>query len=409
MLRTTRRRLLAGAAAAPLALVRRARGDAREIRIALLTPLSGPWARQGALEKMGAQMAVEDANKGGGVKALGGAMLRLVLADAGGSVEQVTAAAQRLVAEDPDLVAGIGVWLSSFTLAATEVTERAKLPWLTLSWADSLTNRGFQYLIASSPPSSQIIAQSLPPLLALAAKTTGKPPATIAFINDNTAASQANMAPLRAGGLEKLQIKAAMDETFTPPLSDATPLIQRVRRTRPDMVMLGTTNVPDSRLLLEKLNEFGLGRGRVPVYAPSAAWGTPEMLKNIGATNLEGLIGVAGNWSSKNRKELVADLCRRSGEPWMTQDTLSTYGHVMLIKDALERAGDANREKVMAALLATDTTEGPAHYFLGKRLHFQPNGRRADPVTGVFQWKDGLPVTVLPEDDAFASLTWPKS
>jgi len=331
-----------------------------------------------------------------------------VIADAGGAVDQVTAAAQRLVAQETDLVAGIGAWLSSFTLAATEVSERAQLPWLTLSWADSITNRGFRYIIATSPPSSQIIGQSLPPLIALATKTAGKPPATIGVIGDDTAASVANMKPLREGGFDKLNLKATLDETFSPPLSDATPLIQKIRRIKPDFVMLGTTNVPDSRLLLEKLNEFGLGHGRMPVYAPSAVWGSPEMLKIVGADNLEGLIGVAGNWGSKNQKALNDDMCRRTGEPWMTQDTLSTYGHVMLIKDALERAGDVNREKVMAALLATDTTEGPARYFLGKRLRFEKNGRRADPVTGVFQWKNGLPQTVLPEDDAFASLTWPQ-
>ena len=34
---------------------------------------------------------------------------------------------------NPDLVGGFGCWLSTFTLAVTEVTERAQLPWLTLS------------------------------------------------------------------------------------------------------------------------------------------------------------------------------------------------------------------------------------------------------------------------------------
>ena len=92
--------------------------------------------------------------------------------------------------------------------AATEVTERAKLPWLTLSWADSITGRGFHYVIATSPPSSTIIPAALEPLMALAAKATGKVPSTIACINDDTAVNQSNMAPLRAGGFEKLKLKA---------------------------------------------------------------------------------------------------------------------------------------------------------------------------------------------------------
>ncbi len=394
--------------AAPAVLIRRAWAAPAEVKVALLTPLSGQWARQGQLEKIGADMAVEDANKAGGIKAMGGATIRLVVADAGGSVDQASSAAQRLVSQEPDLVAGIGAWLSSFTLAATEVSERAKLPWLTLSWADSITSRGFKYVIATSPSSSELMGQVLRPLLALATKTTGKAPATIAMISDDTAVGQANAAPLRNGGAAKFGLTVAMDEVYTPPLSDATALVQRIRRTKPDFVMLNASNVPDGRLLLQKMNEFGLGHGKVPVLTVSAAWGTPEMLKQMSAANIDGVIGVAGNWGSKKEQALLDSMCQRSGEPWMTQDTLSTYGHVMLVKDALERAASTDRDKVMAELLATDTTTGPAQFFLGDRLQFQPSGRRKDAVAGVFQWKDGKPLTVSPEDAAFTSLTWPE-
>ena len=56
-----------------------------------------------------------------------------------------------MVAQEPDLVGGFGCWLSSFTLAATEVTERAELPWLTLSYSDAITGRGYKYVFQSSP------------------------------------------------------------------------------------------------------------------------------------------------------------------------------------------------------------------------------------------------------------------
>ena len=403
----SRRSLVAATIAAPVLTRGVAKAEGKAVKIALLTPLSGPLARSGELERIGALMAVEDVNRNGGIKALGGAKLDLTIADAGASVETVAAAAQRLVS-DNELVAGIGAWASSYTLAATEVTERAKLPWLTLSWADTITGRGFHYVIATSPPSSSIIPAALEPLMALAAKATGKAPATIACINDDTAVNQSNMAPLRAGGFDKLKLKVVMDENFSVPLSDAAPLIQRLRRTRPDLVLLGTTATSDSRLLLQTLSEFGLGQGKVPVLAPSANWGTPEMLKNMGASNLEGVIGVAGNWGSKQQAALLADMEKRSKEPWMIQDTLSTYGHVLLIADALERAGVVDRDKLMAALMATDTSDGPAKYYLGGHLKFQSNGRRANPVPAVFQWKNGVPLTVLPEADAQAQLTWPK-
>ena len=73
---------------------------------------------------MGADLAVEDINARGGIKSLGGAKLNIIYADAGDSTEKAKNAAQRLVADNPDLVGGTGSWLSSFTLAVTEVTER---------------------------------------------------------------------------------------------------------------------------------------------------------------------------------------------------------------------------------------------------------------------------------------------
>ena len=67
------------------------------INIGLLAPFSGPWAEHGKNMRDGAEMAVEDINAKGGIKALGGAKLNLVVADAGPSVETTTNAAQRLL------------------------------------------------------------------------------------------------------------------------------------------------------------------------------------------------------------------------------------------------------------------------------------------------------------------------
>ena len=133
--------LLCGVAAA--AMLAPVPAPAKDVEMALIAPLSGPWARQGYLVRAGAEMAIDDLNKAGGIKALDGAKLKLIVADAGDTPEKAKDAAQRLVSQYPDLVAGEGAWLSSFTLAVTEVTERAHLPWLTLSYSDAITGRGF--------------------------------------------------------------------------------------------------------------------------------------------------------------------------------------------------------------------------------------------------------------------------
>ena len=105
---------LATGAAAVAPRRARAQAAAKEVKIAMLVPLSGPWARQGILEQMGAEMAIDDVNKAGGIKALGGAKLRLMSYDTGDSAEKAKNAAQRMVAQEPDLVGGFGCWLSSF-------------------------------------------------------------------------------------------------------------------------------------------------------------------------------------------------------------------------------------------------------------------------------------------------------
>ena len=163
---------LAGTAAA--LAPRRARAQSpSEVKIALVVPLSGPWARQGILEQMGAELAIEDVNKAGGIKALGGAKLKLVLYDTGDTAEKAKNAAQRLVAQEPDVVGGIGCWLSSFTLAVTEVTERAELPWLTLSYSDLITGRGFKYVFQTSPTAEAQATALLPRIVDLATKAGG--------------------------------------------------------------------------------------------------------------------------------------------------------------------------------------------------------------------------------------------
>jgi branched-chain amino acid transport system substrate-binding protein len=83
--------LLAPMVAVPVAAA------AEDVKIALVAPLSGRWARQGQLKKMGAEMAIEEINSQGGIKALGGAKIVLREADAGDSVEKAVSAAQRVL------------------------------------------------------------------------------------------------------------------------------------------------------------------------------------------------------------------------------------------------------------------------------------------------------------------------
>src|SRR5262249_56468689 len=137
--------------------------------------------------------------------------------DTGDSAEKAKNAAQRLVAQNPDVVGGFGAWLSSFTLAVTEVTERAEMPWLTLSYSDAITGRGFRYVFQTSATADRQSDLALPTILDLAERTTGKKPTTTGVIQDNTAAPVSFMRPMRGGGFDKAGLRGGGGEVYTPP------------------------------------------------------------------------------------------------------------------------------------------------------------------------------------------------
>jgi len=385
------------------------RAQPKPVKVAVIAPLSGPWARQGTLVKWGAETAVNEINATGGIKAMGGAKLELVPIDAGDSAEKAKNAAQRLVAQEPDVVGGTGAWLSTFTLAVTEVTERAQIPWLTLSYADSITARRSKYVFQSSMPAGKQPEASLPTIIALAKAATGKAPATAGIIGDNTASPVAFLKPMREGGLEKLGIKVLMDETFTPPLSDATPLMQKVRSTRPEFLVYVTTTISDVKLGLEKLNEFRLGKGAIPIIANGAHMGAPEVLKNVPADLIEGLMFIVANWGMKGHEEIEALFKKQSGEPWITQDGLAGYGHTWIIKEGLERAGVADRVKVNDEIHKLDLKTGRAADTFPGGVKFDEAGRRTGAPVCIVQWQDGKPLTVYPTERAVAKARWPKA
>ncbi len=397
--------------AAASAALTPAQAQTAEVKLAVVVPLSGPWARNGELHLKGAQLAADQINAAGGVKALGGAKIKLIVGDAGDSTEKAKNAMQRILSANPDLTGGTGAFVSSFTLAVTEITERAEVPWLTLSYSDQITNRGYKYVFQTSPTAGKQSTDALPVLMEVAKAAGVAAPKTVGIIMDNTASPASFTKPMREGGFEKLGLKLVVDEAFTPPLSDASSLVQKVRNARPDFLLVLTTNVPDTKLVLEKLNEMGLGKGRLPVLTNGGHMGAPELLNVVGKDLLEGVMVAIANWGGKGQESLISAFRAKTSEPWMTQDSISTYGDIQLLKDAMEQAKSADPKKVAEALRAMNTTEGAARFFpgtTGQGLKFDAAGRRADASLVVLQWQNGEPKPVFPATLSTATAAWPK-
>jgi branched-chain amino acid transport system substrate-binding protein len=399
---------LAGAATA--LAPRRARAqNTKEVKVALVVPLSGPWARQGQLEQMGAELAIDDVNKAGGIKALGGAKMKLVLYDTGDTAEKAKNAAQRLVAQEPDVVGGIGCWLSSFTLAVTEVTERAELPWLTLSYSDLITGRGFKYIFQSAPTADAQATALLPRVVDLAAKAGSGRPTKVAFVGDNSAAAVSFMKPIREHVAKDLGLTIVADEVYTPPLADATTLVQKIRSGRPDFIVCQSTNVGDDKLLLDKFAERGITPSTVPLVGGGGHWTVPELMKIAGKEHLEGMIIGLANWPGKDIGDLEKRFMAKTSEPWFGHDSIFPYAHVMIFKEALERTASTDRKKLGEMMHKIDLKDGPAKFFPDGRVKYEENGRRAGAELCIVQWQKGRPVAVHPESIAATKAIWPKS
>lgn len=377
---------------------------ADEVKIAVIVPLSGRWARQGELYKAGSEMAVDEINQQGGIKALNGAKLVLVPADAGDSVQKATSAAQRVLSRGK-ITAAQGSWLSSFTLGATEVSERLGIPWLTLSWSDKITERGFKYVFQSSSVSSKLAEQGIAQAVTLG-KEAGVEIKRIALVGDNTAAIVSYFKALRQRILPKFNLEIALDEVFTPPLPDATAVVQKVRSAKPDLMINGATSHSDVITLLQKMREFQV---KVPMIGLGAQFTTQEFRDGVGADLVEGLMATVASHALKGQEALVKRFQERTKEPWMIQDSVSGYAEIWMIKEAIEQAGSADPSKVRDALAALDLRTGPAaQALMPGYIRFNEQGRRVDAVPVIVQWQGGTPYTVFPVAGAARKAVWPQ-
>ena len=395
---------LMGAAALTKPYVAKAADD---VVIAMLVPLSGAWAEQGILEKAGAEMSVDDINQAGGIKGLGGAKIKLLSIDTGSTAETAKDAAQRMLSQNPNLSGGFGCWLSTFTLAATEVTERAGLPWLTLSYSDAITDRGFKNVFQTSPTANVQAEQIVPYLIKLAKEATGKTPTKAAFIGDNTAASVSFMKPIRDHVLKNEHLEAPIDQVYTPPLADATAIVQPVRSAKPDFVLLQSTNNGDDKILIDAFTQYGMPGTKMPLVGNGGHWVVPELLKTTGKDMLQDVMVGLANWPGKAVDDVSARYVKRSGNPWFGHNEIFAYAHVQILAWAADKAASPDKTKVGDAIRTMDITDGPAKFFPGSHLKFDEKGRRVDAQLVIVQWQDGRPVTIFPQEMAVAKPVWP--
>jgi branched-chain amino acid transport system substrate-binding protein len=227
-------------------------------------------------------------------------------------------------------------------------------------------------------------------------------------VGDNSAAVVSFMKPIRDHVAKDLGLTIVADETYTPPLADATTLVQKIRSGRPDFIVCQSTNVGDDKLLLDKFAERGITPSTVPLVGGGGHWTVPELMKVAGTEHLEGMIVGLANWPGKNLGDLEKRFMAKTNEPWFGHDSIFPYAHVMIFKEALERTASTDRKKLGEEMHKIDLKDGPAKLFPDGRVKYDDKGRRVGAELCIVQWQKGRPVAVHPENIAVAKAVWPK-
>lgn len=393
------RRALLGLLAAPaligpaLAQSRPPGANGAELRIGAIYPASGPLALLGDESFRGLELAVEARNEAGGVS---GRPLRLVKAEAGDAA-QAAEAARRLTGTER-VAALFGTGVSPLSFAASQVAELAGVPYFELgAVADSLTARGFRYLFRSCPRGQDFAALSLRATRWLLPLLWRTPLAglRLAILHEDALYGQSVASAQEAG----LPPEATMLGRFAygPGGQDLPGLVQRLRAADAQ-ILLHTGHEAEVLLLFRAMREAGW-RPRM-VIGGGAAYSMVDTARSLSA-GFEGVMVVdfppyasAGRMGAEARQLAEAYRAKYGHDP-RSCHSLANHAGARIFLDALHRAGSADKERIRAAVLATDLEERDAPFGWGAAFDETGQNQRALPVLA--QWQGGQAQAVFPD------------
>jgi branched-chain amino acid transport system substrate-binding protein len=335
------------------------------IKIGMITDRVGPAKGYAEPVADGAIYAVKELNAKGGLL---GKQVELLVEDDQGKPDVSATAARKLV--DSGVAFILSVSLTPATQQAQSVTLETKTPHMTPSnsgdtLTTQITNPNFWQ---TGPLGSTQIAT----LLSYARNKNFK---KVALLTDNSDLGQLTNRFFK-GALEKAQIAIVSEEVVPRGSTTADPQMQKVRAANPDAVFLAGVLTPENALILRSYRQLGLKMPLLGNYNFSI-----PVYGSVAKGLLDGLAFVdAFDPAKPQTRQFIENFKKDTGkEPY----NLNGYGYdgVMLVADAIKRAGDTDKEKVRAAMQATTGYVGvmggvgTSYGFAdGKRTGFDPNG-----------------------------------
>jgi branched-chain amino acid transport system substrate-binding protein len=399
--RITRRSFLraAGSAGAALGFPAVVRAQGREIKVGHVHPLSGFLAFDGGLVTNGLTLAVEEINAGGGIKSQGGARIALSGGDTQGKVEVGMAEAERLIRDGAAVV--MGPYQSPVAYAVSQLCEKERTPFvITVAVADNVTERGFEYTFRVQP-NARAMAQRTLDHLAELAKASGTPVKTLSMLHEDGLFGTSI-----AGHVERHAKSLGMELGLKVPYSfrtpDVTTEVTKIKAGRADVVLV-SGYYGDGLLIARTATELRL-EARAVMGIANGGFSNPKFLAD--QPQLADLI-LDGNYWHNPRSERagrVMEAYRKRFNAPMSSHSVQAYAAMMVVRDALERAGSPDRARIREALAGTKLAD---HILPQGPIQFDKTGENVNAQPALLQNQGGRTVVIGPSQFAEAKAVFP--
>lgn len=317
--------------------------EAKPVKIGALFSVTGPAAFLGAPEEKTAQMLVEKINASGGVN---GRKLELVVKDTGGSPEKAVSFAKQLIEEDK-VLAIIGPSTSGETMQIKGLCEENKMPLVSCAAAETIVNPVAKYVFKVPQKDSQAVTWIFRTM-----KDMGI--TNIAILTSTEGFGVAGKKQLETmAPSEGITILA--DEVYDKQATDLTDVLTKVKGNSSVQAVVNWSIVPAQSIVAKNMKQLGLD---VPLFQ-SHGFGNLKYVQQAGVA-AEGILFPASRLlvvddlpDSHPQKKLLAAY-KKDYEERYKEDVSTFGGHgydaLMVVVEALKKAGTPDREKVRDAI-----------------------------------------------------------
>lgn len=360
------------------------------VRVGALFPMTGNLADKGIDSVNGIKLAVEEINANGGILALDGAKIELVIADTQGKPDIGVMQTEKIINENK-VCAIIGTYQSSVTKPATQVAEKMQTPFIvSISLADVITERGFKYTFRVEPK-AQFYANDQVSFLVHYGEISGKRIKRIALLHENsdfgTSTSLNQKRALRDHGFDVVADVPYIAESAKNLDREVSYIVSK----NPDAVLM-VTYFNDSILVCKAFKKTGV---TFPIIDTAGGTVSADFIPEMGR-NAEGIFSLVEYSKYSTSGKLLNDRFHKIFDVDITGDSAYSYQSMLVLKNALERAGSINREKLRAALSKTELMSGPEMILPSEKLKFDSDGQNEFARLYIVQIQHGEMIPVWP-------------